>query len=642
MDTIEKQKRIYFLFSAMENMEQHDKIICELVINYFVDNNNNYARLTDIADSLLTTNQISISPEHLDDIIVNTSKDIMFEGYLPSNVEVPICLKKEVYDSLTNISSLIEELQNYVEKYLVQKSYPLTASYDVIELLLEAIFKSNIRYLKDILTVKQEHSLTLRFGTNNNNFPETSNRYYNNMLLEANAQFDEILSKLIMRMFDFLSLNCAIDKNQIIAKRLANKSYYLDSSFILRLLGFDNKYREIRSKNLINILKNLNNCHFYIHTKTLEEAQIKINQIISDSFQLLCIADNKTSNLTRIIRQTGKTSNVLDLYERLRTQGKVASAKDFKLYFSQIKYLLFSIFTANLLTIDNSILKRRANSNKAILADELSHTTQKTNGRINHIVKLLDYIENLRGANNYNPFDIEYWLITTDQNTLELDATNASDYEGKSVCIMPTELIRMIDGVNEIVGDHLDAFKKFIMSSHGYAMNYTKQDVDTVIKITTMIDNIPDYQSYDVEHLINNFFTTHTLRDIEERTMGLNEKEQISTIVDAFIEANQSLLSRRDMGLVYKIRQQKYIRYKRIFWIIVYIIPILTSAYILLCFIKYLLPTHRLSWINPEYKDFLVFILNAVLYKCATYLWKHYSDSFAKSLADKYIRKIQE
>jgi hypothetical protein len=43
-------------------------------------------------------------------------------------------------------------------------------------------------------------------------------------------------------------------------------------------------------------------------------------------------------------------------------------------------------------------------------------------------VKILDYVEKLRGANNYNPFEIKYWLITTDQKTLELD-TPKVEYE---------------------------------------------------------------------------------------------------------------------------------------------------------------------------------------------------------------------
>jgi len=644
MNTLEQQKRIYFLFSAMENMEQHDRTIYQLVVDYFIDNGNNYAKLIEITNSLLVKNQLQIDPEHLDEILRNTSKSQMFDDYdCNTSIEIPIRLKKEFYDSIANIGSLIDGLQVYVCAYLESKMYPASAMPDVIELLLEAIFKSNLRYLKDILTSKQEKTLTLKFSSNNSNFSEDSNRYYNNMLLDATPEFDDILSKLIMRMFDFLSLNCAIDKNQILTKRLANKCYYLDSSFILRLLGFDNEYREIRSVSLINILKSIKDCRFCVHFKTLEEAQSKIDYLIASNNKLLELAEKETSNIQLVVGNTkGKGSNILDLFNRLKRQGKVSTARDFALRFSQIKYLLFGIISSDL-KIDKTALSPKINSNRATLANDLSANTSKTTGRITHIVKLLDYIEKLRGSNNYNPFDIEYWLITTDQNTLELDGqSTTSEDHGKSICIMPTELIRMVDGVNEIVGEHLDAFKKFIMNSHGYAINYTKQDIDTVVKFTTMVDGISNYEAYNVEFLIENFFATCTLQDLVERTSGLNDNEQTTAIIDAFIEANEAHIKTRDVGVLYNIRRRRISYYRKIFAVLIYMLPALLTVYIILCFMQ-LYCEHGIlpNWINPQYKDFLIFILSAGLYIVAPIIYKKYKDVFSEYFTERYLKKIQ-
>ena len=94
MNTLEQQKRIYFLFSAMENMEQHDRTIYQLVVDYFIDNGNNYAKLIEITNSLLVKNQLQIDPEHLDEILRNTSKSQMFDDYdCNTSIEIPIRLK---------------------------------------------------------------------------------------------------------------------------------------------------------------------------------------------------------------------------------------------------------------------------------------------------------------------------------------------------------------------------------------------------------------------------------------------------------------------------------------------------------------------------------------------------------------------
>ena len=70
--------------------------------------------------------------------------------------------------------------------------------------------------------------------------------------------------------------------------------------------------------------------------------------------------------------------------------------------------------------------------------------TDKTAGRIKHIIKPLDHIDKLRGGNNYNPLEVKYWLLTTDKKTLDIDSRfiDENPDHGKSICIMPSEIKR--------------------------------------------------------------------------------------------------------------------------------------------------------------------------------------------------------
>ena len=128
----------------------------------------------------------------------------------------------------------------------------------------------------------------------------------------------------------------------------------------------------------------------------------------------------------------------------------------------------YSIHYTKLYDIDNeriSIDKSKFNDLKNKL-----ETTDKSHFRIKHISRLLSHIENKRGSNNYNLFDIEYWLLTTDSKTLSIDSEllELEDNKIKSSCILPSELIRLIESAGEIKGEYIEV----VITS--YSIHYTK------------------------------------------------------------------------------------------------------------------------------------------------------------------------
>ena len=123
------------------------------------------------------------------------------------------------------------------------------------------------------------------------------------------------------------------------------------------------------------------------------------------------------------------------------------------------------------------------------LLSELSGT-EKTNSRINHISKLLLFIEGRRESNVYNIYDIKYWLITTDGTTLKIDGKIRAINEdnSKSVCILPTELLRTISNRTEISANYIEVFKQFMVYSNAFNEQYSENELETIDKVITLAE----------------------------------------------------------------------------------------------------------------------------------------------------------
>lgn len=576
MIDIIKQKQVYFLFTKMENSGQYDRTVYGLVIDFYIDNVNNYGTLDDISNHFKTKG-ISIAPEVIWNSLNILNTNQVFDNFPHEGEnETPFRLSKDVYDDFVETTGYIEKLKVYVKNFLTSSGYPINAEEDVIDLLLETIFTRNIKYLKHILTLKDEKSLVMHFSNNNSRFSPDVNRYYNNMLITSNGEFDEILKALILRMFDFLSLNYNPKHQKTLKKRFGGTTYYLDSSFIIRLLGFDNEKREARSLELIEILNSIEGVQFCVHTKTIDEAQKKIEELIDKYSNIL----NKPIALVRkLTSRIPKESDLLQLYLRMQERGRIYGLKDFRLYFKNIKRLLSQNIRG--LCYDDKSLYNTNPSQRKELYNALQNSTQKTQGRINHIVKLLDHIDRLRGSNNYNPFDIKYWLITTDQKTLQLDAAYIEEVESKSVCIMPSELIRLVDGVGDIRGEHMHVFKNYILHSHVYPNDYSDKDIETIGKIAAIIESI-DLQKYDVDIMLDNLFQDNSYNNIQSRLKNLEDEDQRDkALIDMFVSSNSEYMDSSYSRIYQQLRTGALKQAGTLWGVIVYMWPVGLAIYIL-------------------------------------------------------------
>ena len=303
---------------------------------------------------------------------------------------------------------------------------------------------------------------------------------------------------------------------------------------------------------------------FLVHNTTLNETQANIKILIDRVQKLLNHSDKALLKLNEI---GGKKNDTINLYLRLKQKGKITGKEDFALHFTNVLSKLKSIIGITVERDDKKITYSKEKLDN--LLDGLS-VTEKSNSRIEHISKLLLYIDNMRESNNYNIYDIKYWLITTDNATLKVDATirTITEDNSKSVCILPTELLRTISNRTEISADYIEVFKQFMVYSNAFAEDYTEKELDTIDKVITLAEKA-NTDDYDVEYYISNLFDEISLKELINRLNKVEEKgKQDEELVKIFeetfggvyrekyfqlIEGRQKLKSAISFGLRYLI-----------------------------------------------------------------------------------------
>lgn len=643
MDNIEKQRQVYYVLAALEGNERFDKTSFSLILDNFISNNNAYATLLDISIKL-KENGINISPENLyHSVSIIDMPFSCFDSFPETeDINAPFRLRKKVFDGFANTNDAILELNKIVDSFIDNHGYDKSLAPLIIDVLLETIFTRNIQFLRSIVSRKQDASVSdLAIKEKRKDQDEIVIKAYNSLLLEPNDKFDDTIRILILRMFDFLSLYYNPEYEKSLNQKFSGKNYYLDSSFIVRLLGFDGNFRTERSLELVRILSGVKDIHFIVHEKTIEESQKTIKELIDKNSKIL---NQNTSTIKAISKRTGKSQPIFELYSSLKESGKITSYNDFRLYYSNIKKLLKRCIPS--ITYDSKSLYSD-HTERESLYQELQKT-DKTPRRIKHIVKLLDYIDKLRGANNYNPLEVKYWLLTTDKKTLEIDNNYIEENAdaGKSICIMPSEVIRQIDYCSgNIQGNHIRVFKQYMLHTKAYANQYTEEEVDTITKIATMVEST-DLEKYDLDTMLDNLFTKYSLEEIQNRiTILKSQKEKDIEIIELFNETNEDYIDTKYSRAINRIYENNYQIGKSIFIFIIWIIPIGLTLYLLYSILDFETMTSSPdTWIDTDKWGKLegVFaVVDFLLYGFANFIDKSYKDSFCKWFAKKRVESFK-
>jgi hypothetical protein len=580
-----KEKRLYFLFSKL-NGKQADKTHFTLIVDTFLNNGNTFLNLFDISQKLIEIG-INIKPEALELIIGNIEYTSYFELTENFKIETPFKLKKIQFDTLSSYQNYYEKLNNYSLNFLNTNNIDSSKSEVIKEILLTTLFKRNLSFLKQLINSKEANDLEKILILDNNGHYEIEDcGIYNNMILTSGAELNEIIKVLLYKIFDFLQLHYNPQIDKTLNETYKNKVFYLDSSFIIRMFGFDNELREHRTLELINILKKIEGVKFLVHNTTLNETQTNI-KILIDRVQKLLNHSDKA--LLKIDEIGNKKNDTINLYLRLKQKGKITGKEDFALHFNNVLAKLKSIIGVS---VDRDDKKISFSTDKfENLSDGLS-VTEKSSSRIQHMSKLLLYIDGMRESNNYNIYDIKYWLITTDNATLKVDAKirTINEDNSKSVCILPTELLRTISNRTEISADYIEVFKEFMIYSNAFAEDYSEKELETIDKVITLAEKANN-DEYDIEYYISNLFDEISLKELMNRLSKVEEKEkQDEELVKIFEETFGGVYKEKYFELIKRRENLKHNTSIALRYFIIFSIPTL----ILILFFKLVF--------NPEFK----------------------------------------
>jgi hypothetical protein len=258
-----------------------------------------------------------------------------------------------------------------------------------------------------------------------------------------------------------------------------------------------------------------------VHNETISEAQHRIGELIDKVENIL---RHSFKGIKSIASLDGKGNDTIDLFLRMKLSGKISGREDFRLHYSSVMSKLQSIIGPKLVNRDDN--KIRIRKEKQQLISSALEGTEKTSLRKKHISRLLLHIDELRGSNNYNIYDIKYWLLTTDNATLKIDANLRKVDEtdnSKSVCILPTELLRTISNRGEIAEDYVTVFKKFMIYSNVFREEYSERELESIETLLTLAENA-NQPEYDVDFYIDKLFNEISLKEILNRIDKIDEK----------------------------------------------------------------------------------------------------------------------
>ena len=307
-------------------------------------------------------------------------------------------------------------------------------------------------------------------------------------------------------------------------------------------------FRRDRAVELINILKEIKGLKFIVHEKTIEESKFRIKELIGKNSKLL---ERNPSIVKSIFKhdESGEHNNpIFDLFLDLKEKGKVRNSNDFAIYCENVKARLENLMP--FVEFDSQKLPNKLSPKRESIIKNLEERTDKSKNRIKLISSLLEYIDSKRGANSYDISDIKYWLLTTDQKTLIYDNNSYENEEQetlqfvrKSICIVPSELIRLLDGFSgEIRINHVSVFKNYMMKSHVFPHQYEEDEIKTICKIATLVEQT-NINEYNIDEMIEKVLHDTSIKEIQKRLNRLSiQREKDKELIDLFLDRNEDLL----------------------------------------------------------------------------------------------------
>lgn len=335
------------------------------------------------------------------------SKSTYFKS-VPSSDEELIMLTQQKYKKVEEKINT-ESIIHYIEMYGQDNELSQEVTENIKNLLYQSIYENINTFstdnLKSILTNKIS-----------DNFNQADIDAFNDFLDWNNRAKNDSLYRTFSMAVDFAIVTSGRGIKKITKNVFSNKTYYLDTNIILRLIGVGGAERE---ESLNSLMRSC--IHDGINFKYSLATRRELTETIKGNCERIrAMLDNQSLEVLNELTKDGtiKLNQSFEThYVKLRQLGKVTSIESYRLRllakFEQIQ----ETFNIQSEAITDSFRPAQVNR----LTEILLKAKTKNNLRYSRKAARVDainivHVGKIRGSNNYNYADVKSYYLTTDRN----------------------------------------------------------------------------------------------------------------------------------------------------------------------------------------------------------------------------------
>ncbi|MFC0875553.1 hypothetical protein ACE01N_03115 [Saccharicrinis sp. FJH2] len=533
--------------------------ITSLIYDFLFSNENKETLASDIFINIKDNLSINLDEDFFNNIIDKNKK---LEKY-PTDNDVLVKLSQEKYDEINeNISN--NSLEYHIEKFIIKKGYDSHISEKIIQLLANTLYEN-------ILVFSTEKIKTFLSNSYTNNFTQNEVDAYNEFIDYDNREKNNAIFSTFLKAVEFAILTSGRGVKNISKDIFKNKTYYLDTNVIIRILGVGGKERQKTVEKL------LDSCtHEGIKFEVSHSTEKELNNKIEERCENLRKKSDLHSItiLQKLTEEIGLNQDFESHYAKLRVNGDVKSVNSYELYlkskYQQLKAnynLKGESLLSKLEGIEINELTHKLFSAKK---DDFSVRYTKTAAKIDAINVL--YVRKLRGRNDYNYNDIRSFYLTTDRTLNKV----LSMQNNKKIpeTILPSQLFLLHNSAIETDENDIKQFVKFIKKrTTEFKLNGTEvlkfaseirditsnvEDLTSILKAysdTKYKSTVQEVKKFSKISTFNDFAKTQVDKELWETRKG--NKKYSDALESAITSLNNKL--KRSKSIAYILEYTIYL-----------------------------------------------------------------------------------
>ncbi len=421
--------------------------IASLIYDYLYSKDNKETLVSEIYTNIRDNLSINLDEEFYNNLI---ERNKQLEKY-PTDDDVLIKLIpnkfKEINDNIANNS-----LEYHINRFILKKGYDEGLSEKVIQLLANSLYEN-------ILVFSTENIKTILTENCSEEFSQVEIDVYNEFIDYDNIAKNNAIYSTFLKAVEFAILTSGRGVKDISKDIFNNKTYYLDTNIIIRLLGVGGKERQTTVEKLLDSCIH-EGIKFEVSYSTEKELRNKLEERCENLRQKSDL--HSISILQKLSEEIGLNQDFESHYAKLRISGKVKSINSYELYlkvgYQKIKDK-YSLKGESLTSkLDGLKINELANALHTAKKDEFSVRYTKTAAKIDAVNVL--YVRYLRGNNDYNYNDIRSFYLTTDRTLNKV--LSMKDKKNVPETILPSQLFLLHNSSIEKDENDIKQFVKFI------------------------------------------------------------------------------------------------------------------------------------------------------------------------------------